>query len=89
MGKTTTYNKYFKPAGYVYVDQKAFKTRSSCMKATEDAIKAGKSVVVGKCYCSSLPSLGTEMAFPDNTNHDAATRDDYLQIGASLKAPVR
>jgi bifunctional polynucleotide phosphatase/kinase len=48
MGKTTTYNKYFKPAGYVYVDRKSFKTESDCMKAMEDSIKAGKSVVVGR-----------------------------------------
>ena len=56
MGKTTTYNKYFKPAGYVYVDRKTFKTESACMKAMEDSIKAGKSVVVGR---SHRPNSGT------------------------------
>lgn len=48
MGKTTTYNEYFKPAGYVYVDQVALGTKSKCMKVVEDAVKAGKSVVIGE-----------------------------------------
>ncbi|KIM19934.1 hypothetical protein M408DRAFT_82801, partial [Serendipita vermifera MAFF 305830] len=46
MGKTTTYNEYFKPAGFVYVDQQALGTKSKCMKLIEDSVKDGKSVVV-------------------------------------------
>jgi hypothetical protein len=57
MGKTTTFNKYFKPKGYIYVDRKSFETESKCMKATEDSIKAGKSVVVGTFHRLILDTI--------------------------------
>ncbi|KAI9056643.1 PNK3P-domain-containing protein [Trametes sanguinea] len=47
LGKTSFFRSQFEPAGYVHVNQDTLKTRDKCVKATEQALKEGKSVVVG------------------------------------------
>ncbi|KAJ3046082.1 hypothetical protein HDV00_003832 [Rhizophlyctis rosea] len=45
-GKSSFAHRHLVPRGYVYVNQDTLKTREACLKATEAALKAGKSVVV-------------------------------------------
>jgi bifunctional polynucleotide phosphatase/kinase len=48
IGKTTAYQKYFEPKGYVRVDPTSFNRLSDRVEAIEKAIKAKKSVVIGR-----------------------------------------
>jgi bifunctional polynucleotide phosphatase/kinase len=50
VGKTTVYRKYFAPAGFIHVNQDILRTKSKCMELAENAIRDGKSVVVGKWH---------------------------------------
>jgi bifunctional polynucleotide phosphatase/kinase len=46
LGKSTFFRRHFQPAGYTHVNQDTLKTRPKCVKATEEAVLAGKSCVV-------------------------------------------
>ncbi|TEB36065.1 PNK3P-domain-containing protein [Coprinellus micaceus] len=46
LGKTSFYQKHFKSAGYVHINQDTLKTRQKCVKAVEEAVKEGRSCVV-------------------------------------------
>ena len=53
LGKSSFYHKHFSPADYTHINQDTLSSRQKCVKATEEALKAGKSVVVGM-YSLSL-----------------------------------
>ncbi|THG99041.1 hypothetical protein EW026_g3231 [Hermanssonia centrifuga] len=46
LGKSSFYRKYFQPSGYIHVNQDTLRTRAKCIKAVEEAIKAGESCAV-------------------------------------------
>jgi bifunctional polynucleotide phosphatase/kinase len=48
MGKSTFYRRYFQPAQYLHINQDTLKTREKCVKALQEAMKAGQSCVIGK-----------------------------------------
>jgi bifunctional polynucleotide phosphatase/kinase len=45
-GKSTFYKKHFEPNDYVHVNRDLLKTPAKCLKAAEEALSKGKSVVV-------------------------------------------
>ncbi|KAF8197422.1 polynucleotide kinase 3 phosphatase-domain-containing protein [Pholiota molesta] len=46
MGKSTFYRRYFQPAQYLHINQDTLKTREKCVKALQEAMKAGQSCVI-------------------------------------------
>ncbi|KAG8217343.1 polynucleotide kinase 3 phosphatase-domain-containing protein [Butyriboletus roseoflavus] len=46
LGKSSFYRRYFASVGYVHVNQDTLGTRPKCLKAAEEALKAGKSCVI-------------------------------------------
>lgn len=53
-GKTSFYNKYFKPQGYVHVNQDTLKSRDRCLAVVRETITFGKTgCVVGKPWASA------------------------------------
>lgn len=46
-GKTTFYNKHFKPHGYIHINQDILKTRQKCLKRVSECLRAGQSCIVG------------------------------------------
>lgn len=46
VGKTTCFEKYFKPRGYRHVNQDTLKSLSNCLQAVQESINSGRSCVV-------------------------------------------
>ncbi|PPQ78163.1 hypothetical protein CVT25_015496 [Psilocybe cyanescens] len=55
LGKSTFYRRFFQPEGYLHINQDTLKTREKCVKALQEAIKAGKSCVIGAVVSHSSP----------------------------------
>ena len=94
LGKSTFYHRHFEPAGYVHINQDTLGTRPKCIKAVQEALKEGKSCVVGTCLSLELLSSHPCKSFltrhaPDNTNRNAATRAHYIELAKKAKIPVR
>ncbi|KEG10793.1 putative polynucleotide kinase 3-phosphatase [Trypanosoma grayi] len=45
-GKTTFFNRFFKPAGYAHINRDTLKTKEKCLLEAERCWKAGKSLVI-------------------------------------------
>lgn len=73
---------------YLHINQDTLKTREKCIKALEEALKTGKSCVIGEkqvyCYLSSSTN-----DISDNTNRNAATRKVYLDVCRKNDVPAR
>lgn len=50
LGKTSFYHKHFSPAGYAHVNQDTLSSRQMCVRAADEALKGGKSVVIGASH---------------------------------------
>ena len=48
LGKSSFYRRHFGPNNYIHVNQDVLKRREKCIQAVEDALKAGRSCVVGE-----------------------------------------
>ncbi|KAF8964079.1 polynucleotide kinase 3 phosphatase-domain-containing protein [Flammula alnicola] len=46
LGKSTFFHQYFQPAEYLHINQDTLKTRDKCVKALQEALKAGQSCVI-------------------------------------------
>lgn len=81
LGKSTFYRRHFQPEEYVHINQDTLKTSQKCAKVLQEAIKDGKSCVIG-AFASyfSYESCVLTLHFLDNTNRNAATRKAYLDI---------
>lgn len=53
LGKSSFFRGHFEPAGYTHINQDILKTRDKCVKALQEALKAGQSCVIGK-WCHPL-----------------------------------
>ncbi|GAA5829209.1 hypothetical protein JCM3766R1_001018 [Sporobolomyces carnicolor] len=63
-GKTSFYQKYFQPKGYVHINQDTLRTRDNCVKLLRE----------------TLSSPTPQSCVIDNTSPAASTRDVYLSI---------
>jgi len=89
LGKSSFFRRHFAPAGYTHINQDVLGSRPKCLKATEVALKAGESCVVGE-HEQFFHELIKYMNSPsDNTNRDVATRKHYLDLAKKLGIPVR
>lgn len=91
-GKTSFYNKYFKPHDYVHVNQDTLRSRDKCLAVVRETITFGKTgCVVGKSILASAISSDYKgyPAVSDNTNRDAATRSLYVAMAKQLGVPIR
>jgi bifunctional polynucleotide phosphatase/kinase len=48
LGKSSFFRRHFAPAGYTHINQDTLGSRPKCVKATEAALKASNSCVVGE-----------------------------------------
>ncbi|KAF9567654.1 PNK3P-domain-containing protein [Agrocybe pediades] len=78
LGKTTFFRKYFEPYGYVHINQDTLKTREKCVKAVEEALKAGKSCVVD----NTNPSLQVRSLYVDVAKANKAPARCFLFTGS-------
>ncbi|KAF8623947.1 hypothetical protein AX15_006112 [Amanita polypyramis BW_CC] len=46
LGKTTFFRRFFKPAGYIHVNQDDLKSRSNCVRTVRDVLKGKRSCIV-------------------------------------------
>ncbi|KIM49030.1 hypothetical protein M413DRAFT_438191 [Hebeloma cylindrosporum] len=46
LGKSSFFRRHFEPAGYTHINQDILKTRDKCVKALQEALKAGQSCVI-------------------------------------------
>lgn len=59
LGKTSFFRAHFGDAGYAHVNQDTLKTRDKCVKAAEQALADGQSVVVGeRAISATAPNNG-------------------------------
>ena len=63
-GKSTLVKRYFLPHNYVHVNRDTLGTQEKCLKAAEEALKAGKSV----CIDNTNPSKSIRSSFIDLAN---------------------
>lgn len=47
LGKSSFFQRYFRPAGYRHINQDILKTRDKCVKAASEALETGSSCVIG------------------------------------------
>lgn len=87
-GKSSFYHQHFSPAGYTHINQDTLGSRPKCVKAAEEALKAGKSVAVGM-YTFLFVILFVDRTHTDNTNRDVKTRKHYLDLAKKHKVRAR
>lgn len=73
----------------MHVNQDTLGSRPKCLKAAEEALKTGKSCVVGALSLLPSPCVGMKRPSPDNTNRDTATRKLYVALAKKVGVPAR
>ena len=76
-GKTTFYQKYLLPLGYVHVNRDSLGTQSRCHKITEDTLKQSKSVVID----NTNPGIEVRKAYIELAKkYNASCRCFYMDV---------
>ena len=88
-GKTTFYERNFKPSGYKHVNQDTLGNRTKCLKAVEEFLRKGTSCVVGELSTELTWFNALTRVCSDNTNRDIKTRKYYIDLARSLGVKVR
>ena len=73
----------------MHVNQDTLGTRPKCLKAAEEALRAGQSCVIGTLVILHALGRGYEPSMPDNTNRDTATRKYYVDLARKVGAGAR
>jgi hypothetical protein len=80
LGKSFFFRKHFQAVGYTHINQDTLRTRDKCIQRLQQALKDGKSCVIGMSNYFILVTFVCMCWCADNANRDIQTRKYYIDL---------